>query len=235
MKKQDLYQKIMQFEIDSDQNALPFAKRLARENAWSDAFAEEVIIEYKRFIYLTVVCDKEVTPSDEIDQVWHLHLTYTRSYWSALCKGILGHELHHLPTKGGKQEQARFKQQYAETLEAYQQEFQTNAPEKIWPPVKARFLNADGFVRINKHKVFIFNKPGKWLRNSFLLLFIPLFIAACVHESGDGDLFFWLKMGIGIIGGLYILKKLNDWLGGGKGGGGSGCGAACGGCSGCGG
>jgi hypothetical protein len=31
-----------------------------------------------------------VTPSEQVDQVWHLHLTYTRSYWDEFCPNVLG-------------------------------------------------------------------------------------------------------------------------------------------------
>lgn len=68
---------------------LPFSARLARDNGWSRAFAERAIEEYRKFCFLAVHAGHPVTPSDEVDQVWHLHLLYSRHYWDALCRDVL--------------------------------------------------------------------------------------------------------------------------------------------------
>ncbi len=97
----DLWHRIAAHSIGPDDAALTFAARLARENRWSLAHAEAVIGEYKRFCYLAMTAGHEVTPSDAVDQAWHLHLTYTRDYWQTFCPEVLGGDLHHGPTKGG--------------------------------------------------------------------------------------------------------------------------------------
>ena len=66
------------FEIGSDSDALTFTDRLCRKT--NGACLSQKII------YLAAVSKTPVTPSDEIDQVWHLHLTYTQSYWIDLCQ-----------------------------------------------------------------------------------------------------------------------------------------------------
>ncbi len=108
-------QKLESFEIGSPSDGLTFAHRLARENNWSIAFSKSVVIEYKRFIYLIAISDHQMTPSDQMDQAWHLHMTYTRSYWVDLCRNTLGFELHHNPTKGGDNEGRKFRKQYQHT------------------------------------------------------------------------------------------------------------------------
>jgi hypothetical protein len=117
MNESQLWEKIESFQIDDDRASLSFSKRLARENNWPIEYTQRVIAEYKRFILLAAISQQEVTPSDQVDQAWHLHLTYTKSYWDGLCKKILGVALHHLPTKGGLEEQQRFRDQYAYTSE----------------------------------------------------------------------------------------------------------------------
>ena len=84
--RQDLLNRIQAFSFDEDECALPFADRLARENQWSDMHAERVISEYRRFMFLAMVASHPVTPSDEVDQVWHLHLLYTRSVLGAVLR-----------------------------------------------------------------------------------------------------------------------------------------------------
>ena len=36
--------------------------------------------EYKKFITLAYFSNKMITPSEEVDQVWHMHMTYTKHY-----------------------------------------------------------------------------------------------------------------------------------------------------------
>ncbi|UOQ69976.1 glycine-rich domain-containing protein [Hymenobacter cellulosilyticus] len=78
---------------------LSFSHRLARDNGWTPDFARRVVLEYKKFVFLAATCGHPVTPSDEVDQAWHQHLIYTRSYWEELCGEILGFALHHGPLR----------------------------------------------------------------------------------------------------------------------------------------
>lgn len=87
--QQDLWKVIKNFEIDDLSSDYTFTMRLARENRWNIQYTLRVILEYKKFIFLAAVCNHHVTPSDQVDQAWHLHLLYTRSYWNELCGGIL--------------------------------------------------------------------------------------------------------------------------------------------------
>ncbi|HEX6987166.1 MAG TPA: TIGR04222 domain-containing membrane protein [Planctomycetaceae bacterium] len=138
----ELREKIEAFRIDEGTPSLSFARRLARENGWTVAHAERVIREYKRFAYLAVAAGHPVTPSEAVDQAWHLHLTYTRSYWTRFCRETLGRELHHEPTRGGPDEAAKHRRQYAETLASYQRHFGEPPPRDLWPD--AEFTSAPG-------------------------------------------------------------------------------------------
>lgn len=127
--------------IGPEDAALSFAARLARENGWSESQAERVIGEYKRFCFLAVTAGHEVTPSDAVDQAWHLHLTYSRDYWERFCPEILGRPLHHGPTAGGAEERARYFEQYAETLKSYERVFGESAPVDLWPGAARRLID----------------------------------------------------------------------------------------------
>src|ERR1051325_1962858 len=76
-----LWNQIEGFSLDEPGVALPFSRRLARENRWSEVHARRAIREYKRFMFLGCVAEHPVSPSEDVDQVWHLHLVYTKSYW----------------------------------------------------------------------------------------------------------------------------------------------------------
>jgi len=230
MPNTELWNRIDALRIDSADASLGFSARLARENGWTDEFAEQALREYKRFVYLVAISGEELTPSDQVDQVWHLHMTYTCSYRNDLCHGILGKALHHLPTKGGADEQRRFHGQYAKTLLIYEEEFGHPPPAAVWPPVEIRFRHAESFVRINKASAWVIEKPNPMLTKILALSTIPLFVVACSDDAEGYGVWFWLKVALGV----FFLYKIFSWLGSGGRGGGSG-GGGCGGCAGCGG
>lgn len=225
-----LWNRIDGMSIDSGNAPLTFSARLARDNGWSAAYSEKAISEYKRFIYLVTIGGEELTPSDQVDQVWHLHMTYTVSYWHDLCRDILGKELHHLPTKGGADEQARFRTQYTRTFLLYEKEFGHPPPATVWPTVEARFRNVERFVRVNKASSWVLRKPSPALSKILALLTVPLFVVACSDDADGYGIWFWLKVALAV----FFLYKIFSWLDSGRGGGGSG-GSGCGGCAGCGG
>lgn len=148
MKNQSLWLQINNFSIDDDSSQLKFSERLERENlGWSRDYTLRVLEEYKRFIYLGCVSSISVTPSDEVDQAWHLHMIYTRQYWENFMS-ILPIKFHHGPTKGGSKENERFDDQYSYTKQLYREEFLIEPPEDIWPPKEIRFAPND-FKRVN--------------------------------------------------------------------------------------
>lgn len=135
----ELLARIEAFDIDGGAVSFPFAARLTREEGWTPGFTARVISEYKRFIYLAMISEAPVCPPEAVDAAWHLHLTYTRSYWQRFCKETLGREIHHDPTRGGRAEDAKHWRMYEATLAAYAQAFGHPAPADIWPPVAKRF------------------------------------------------------------------------------------------------
>ena len=161
----DLWDRLLAFDLDGAAQ-FSFSHRLARDNGWSIAFAQRVALEYKRFLYLAATCGHPVTPSDEVDQAWHLHLVYTRSYWDDLCGQVLGFALHHGPTKGGVAEGHKFRDWYAQTLQAYQVAFGTAPPADIWPPAAQRFGEAPYFQRLNRRQYLLVPRPRwRWVLN----------------------------------------------------------------------
>jgi hypothetical protein len=137
--KDELLLRLESFEIDMARVAFPFSARLARENGWSRGFARRVMDEYKRFVWLAMQAGHPVTPSEEVDEAWHLHMIYTRSYWEEMCGEILRKPLHHGPTAGGAAEEAKFTDWYDRTLDSYRHHFGAEPPTDIWPPSEKRF------------------------------------------------------------------------------------------------
>ena len=161
-----------------------------------------MIEEYRRFLFLGQVAGHPVTPSDEVDQAWHLHLAYTRSYWDDLCGSVLGRPFHHGPTRGGQAEGAKFEDWYERTKASYRHWFGQEPPADIWPPSSVRFGHAPHFVRVNTRQSWVVTKPRHAGRRSALAAGTTLALAGC---SGVGALSLLGQAGNADEGGISIL------------------------------
>jgi hypothetical protein len=162
----ELLSKIEAFEIDESDSLFPYSLRLSRDQQWSQPYTQRVIAEYKKFLFLAMTANHPVTPSGAIDNAWHLHLIYTRSYWDDLCGGVLNRPLHHRPSKGGNEQYQKFCHYYSQTLASYESFFGYPAPADIWPDPNDRFQQASKrFWSIRKPNFLSF---GRWYRFSGL-------------------------------------------------------------------
>ncbi len=228
--QQVLWKKIQAFQFDIPEADFCFSDRLARENGWDKDYTLDVIEEYRKFLFLMCTSTHPLTPSDQVDQAWHLHMVYTHSYWVELCQNTLQQEIHHGPTKGSAEEKEKFNDWYARTLDTYQDTFGQVAPTNIWPSPDDRFQELN-YQRVNMHQNWVIKKP-EW--GSFLttLLLIGIWVGMVIGSAGK------LSIGSGIVivfGAIffYIATKFGT-KGSGNYSGGVGCGS-CGGCGGCGG
>ena len=193
----ELYQRIERFSLDQPDHQLSFSQRLAKDNGWSLHYTDKVIEEYKKFVFLAVVAGHPVSPSDQVDQAWHLHLTYTRSYWEEFCPKILQTSLHHEPTRGGLSEKIKFDELYSKTLESYRQFFDQSPPLNIWPQPKDRFGRDLYFQRVNIKQNWVLKKIDcqplfntlfrqiKQVRIFLLFVFTSFVLSSCQFISSN--------------------------------------------------
>ncbi len=218
--KRELWDKLQGFEFDDPQAGFSFSDRLARENGWSEAYAAHVIEEYRRFLYLCCEAGHPVTPSDEVDQAWHLHLCYTRSYWDDLCQDTLGRKIHHGPTKGGATEREKFREWYSKTLESYRREFGEVPPVSIWPNSEQRF-RAVRYERVNRSQSWVLSKAA-------VVMALTVLVAGFLLVSCTGE-----EVGLSavFVGGFFVIVfAIIIGVRKGGGGGGNGCAGGTGGC-----
>ena len=158
-----LWDRVARHDFGSGQ-PLGFSRRMARDKGWTAGFTQAAIGEYRRFCFLAVVSSAPVTPSEEVDEVWHMHLTYTRDYWDVWCAQVLGRPLHHDPTRGGPAEQAKFHAQYAATLALYENYF--GPPDAaFWPATHLRIAAMPRFRSYDATRWLLLPRPARlWRR-----------------------------------------------------------------------
>ncbi|MCK5830058.1 MAG: hypothetical protein KAH20_07110 [Methylococcales bacterium] len=150
----ELYQKIVDFPLDNPNVRFPLSSRLAIENVWSLDYTQRVIHEYKRFLFLMIVVGHKVAPSDQVDQVWHLHMLSSYSYWEDFCVNTVGKQLHHWPAEGCSE----FYDWYGMTIDSYTQYFGHQPPENIWIDPAVRLKTKTHFIRVNKEESWVVPK-----------------------------------------------------------------------------
>lgn len=155
----DLLERVRAFRIDPPGAEFTFAARLARENGWDEDFTRRTIDEYLKFMVLAVTAGHKVTPSEQVDRAWHLHLTYTRSYWTEFCEETLHTDVHHEPTVGGQREQVKFDDWYAKTLQSYERIFGEAPPTDIWPDAEKRFGEDIDAQWVNLRRNWVLPRP----------------------------------------------------------------------------
>jgi len=197
--QQALNERIQAFSIDHGSEHLTFVQRLARKNGWATEYAHRVVQEYKRFMFLAVASGHQATPSDQVDQVWHLHLAYTRSYWLEWCPDVLRQPVHHGPTQGGADENRKFNDWYKKTLSGYHDFFGEAPPADIWPEPAVRFGDDTHQRRVNTKRNWVLPKPASLSgRTRIAAAFSPVLIGLPILAAQGEAL--WPR----VVGGLLI-------------------------------
>lgn len=248
-----LWQRIEAFDLDQPGAELDFSERLRRDHAWATGHGSLVVAEYRRFLYLLATSKEMLTPSEDVDEAWHLHMTYTRSYWDDLCAGVLVRPLHHTPTEGGPEEEARFRAAYARTLEHYSAVFGSPPPDTVWPDLDRRFDRSDGHQTVRKTDFWVIPRYWSASASQVLARIVPIATGVAAAVAGfsllpDDVLPMLIVGGVvyavtdKVVGRLMVSPNAHATRGevGADGkpltqSSASGCGGSCGGCGGCGG
>ena len=122
----ELWEQISQTPIGGNDAAL-FIKKLIKVFG-HQRLALDAIKQYKCFLYLAATQSSSVVPCLAVDEVWHLHLTFSHDYWQVWAP-LLKKELHHKPSKNSNPTLFR------NTITLYQTEFgleQWQKAQKVW-------------------------------------------------------------------------------------------------------
>lgn len=145
---------------------------------------QQLLTNTRNLFFLCCIAKSGVTPSDAVDQAWHLHLTFTKSYWNDFCRGTLNKEIHHNPTKGGQREANKFDGYYSATKQLYTSKFGCEPPVAIWPENETRFSDID-FQRINRKQYWLIKKPVIKFTGPLLIVLIVLFGLTSIYATSE--------------------------------------------------
>lgn len=123
---------------------------------WDLQRAKLSIEQYRRWLWLNAVYDDvNLSPSKDVDQVWHMHILDTRKYADDCARLFGGRFLHHNPYAGWESEESELEHQanYRRTKRLFTEHFGmefigdeglcmtgycdpdvTSAARKIWRP-----------------------------------------------------------------------------------------------------
>jgi hypothetical protein len=206
-----LWQAIRDFPLDQPDASMPFSVRLARDHLWTPDYAGKVVGEYRRFLYLMATEPEMVTPSEDVDEAWHLHLAYTKSYWDELCGKVVNRPLHHTPTEGEEQGDD-FRKAYERTLERYRKVFKEDPPNDVWPSIAERFALEGGFRTVPLRDFRLVGRRmtarlPDWLLSNLPVPFFLLFGLLGIHIGLPGPF-----VVIGPLVGFFVGGLFQHWL-----------------------
>ncbi len=73
------------------------AARVAKEHPdWLDERLERAEGDYRLFLMCVAAKGGPLTPSEDVDTMWHAHILHTQDYMQ-FCDAYFGHYMHHLP------------------------------------------------------------------------------------------------------------------------------------------
>lgn len=111
----------------------PIRRRLLAKGTTSEYRVDEVIFEFRRYLGLRAVFPEPITLlSDDVDEIWHACLIFTRMY-ADLCQSVFGTFLHHDPSTAPDPDPAAT---WREFEDAYQTLYGQPGPVwEMWRPL----------------------------------------------------------------------------------------------------
>lgn len=200
LSQQELWENIQNFNFDDQNSSYPFSRKLATENNWSFSFTQQAIAEYRKFIFLCCISPTGASPSETVDKVWHLHLTYTKNYWEDFCQNTLQQDIHHHPSRGGPTEKTKHDNWYRETRQHYEATFKNPPPSLIWPSPHAaeEIINEDIYDAI-------------FFKRVVLAFGITVFLFACAvnlyRTSGPDFLLCYALICVAALAAIWFTQK----------------------------
>jgi hypothetical protein len=164
MKRTKNYWKDLKMKI-SEYDFSQIIERLILIEGWSLQHAQEIIPQYRNFLYLKAKYgeDYDLPPSRDIDQAWHSHIINTIDYHD-FCEKVLGYYLHHHPKHARDEKATRAalnKNFFEETQKLHHLEFGEYIYELSNFPLFTELSRVfNKYFMSTKHKLSLLSKVG---------------------------------------------------------------------------
>jgi hypothetical protein len=78
-------------------NLVLISDRMLIKHKWTQERTVTAIDGYRKYLYLTQVFQNPISPTSDVDSIWHEHILHTNKY-AIDCQKVFGKFLHHFPT-----------------------------------------------------------------------------------------------------------------------------------------
>lgn len=162
-----IYDKLMEYQFHEK-----FVQSICYMFMLTDSAGNQLIKEYKNFLFMYYLTNCQVAPSFEIDSFWDLHYASTKDYrefWDEIFGEFLPSKNYDYNEKGIRQRT----KQYKKSLEIYEVLFGDEPNEIFWEsPVDLTINSKNGFQHMNLFKFICFlvysnNNDGIEYKNTF--------------------------------------------------------------------
>ena len=99
----ELWAKIEQLDLTL------ISDRMLIKHEWTEERTANAIKGYRQYLYLTQVFGKPISPTGDVDEIWHEHVLHTNKY-SIDCQKLFNKFLHHFPTPSKWKQEQQLKQ-----------------------------------------------------------------------------------------------------------------------------
>jgi hypothetical protein len=142
-----------------------FLQNYCNDHLLSFANAENFINEYKKFLYLAYVTNQVQCPSEEVDSVWHYHLTHVNAYLEFSSLKMERKMFAHNPNNGSEEDKSLYPNVYNQTLQNLQFYF-GNVDTKAWPDRSTRLNESTKWINHQSMMLRCVLKKGKFHTNN---------------------------------------------------------------------
>lgn len=118
-------------------------KKHASENGLPYEEAEKHFEECIKFLYICTLTDQSLSPSKDLDKIWHTFILFTKDY-QLFCHNYLGKFIHHVPDAEVTEESKTKNQEafnYAFILA--EATFKNDLYYPVWKPVNKMVIAGD--------------------------------------------------------------------------------------------
>src|SRR5688500_12592314 len=85
LKNHSIWKVINDFSFDVNTKGENLSFKLASAGHWSNSYTEEVIGEYKKFLYLCATTSEVLVPPKAVDMAWTIHMNEFALNYRELC------------------------------------------------------------------------------------------------------------------------------------------------------